>query len=112
MDIEAAIAKFPKLSYLKSAEFRSLKKETQEYILGLAEDLLFWSDVESKPNSGDGFKFLAATYGLEAATAEAKEKGLEGKEREKFIRPHQDLYTMFNPYSGNGRETQKAPERK
>ena len=36
----------------------------------------------------------------------------EGKEREKFLRPHQDLYTVFNPYSGNGRETQKTPEKK
>jgi hypothetical protein len=75
----------------------------------MIEDAMFWVDLEKQPNSGDGFKFLAASYGLENAQEEATTKGLEGKEREKFLRPHQDLFTMFNPYSGNGRETQKAP---
>lgn len=109
MDIEAIIKKYPRLSFLKSSEFRALSKEKQDYIFGLIEDNEFWIDLEKNPNSGDGFKFIAAAYGLQNAENEAKEKGLEGKDREKFLRPHQDLFTMFNPYSGNGRETQKAP---
>lgn len=88
---------------------RKLTKEEIVELKELVQDAMFWIDLEKKPNSGDGFKFLAATYGLENAQAEANAKGLEGKDREKFLRPHQDLYTMFNPYSGNGRETQKAP---
>lgn len=109
MDIEFLIQKNPKLKFLKSAEFQAFSQETREYIIGLVEDVYFWRDHDAKPNSGDGFKFLAASYGLENATAEADAKALEGKDREKFLRPHQDLYTVFNPYSGNGRETQKKP---
>ena len=102
--IEKLIKKNAKLDFLKSARFRALSPEKQEYFLGCVEDALFWAEHEKKPNSSDGFKFLAATYGLENAQVEAQSKGLEGKDREKFLRPHQDLYTMFNPYSGNGRE--------
>lgn len=89
-----------------------LTKEELVELKELVQDAVFWIDLDKKPNSGDGFKFLAATYGLENATAEADSKALDGKDREKFLRPHQDLYTMFNPYSGNGRETQKTPEKK
>jgi hypothetical protein len=78
----------------------------------LLQDAMFWIDLDQKPNSNDGFKFLTATYGLQNAEVDAKAQGLDGKAREKFLRPHQDLYTMFNPYSGNGRETQKAPGNK
>lgn len=109
---EDIVKQYPKLSFLSRPEFQRLPEEQKKYLKDLIEDALFWMDLEKKPNSGDGFKFLAATYGLENATSEAKEKGLEGKDREKFLRPHQDLYTMFNPYSGNGRETQKGPEQK
>src|ERR1700752_4898318 len=109
MEIEFMIQKNPKLKFLRSAEFRTLSQETQSYILGLIEDVFFWQDLEKKPNANDGFKFLAASYGLQNAQEKAEQEGLQGKEREKFIRPHQDLYTMFNPYSGNGRETQKGP---
>lgn len=109
MDIEFLIQKFPRLNFLKSPQFKALPKEKQEYILELIDSVLFWKDLETKPASNDGFKFIAAAYGLQNAEEEARTKGLEGKEREKFLRPHQDLFTMFNPYSGNGRETQKAP---
>ncbi len=102
------IKKYPKLSFLTGTEFQNLPEENQLYLKELIEDVLFWIDLDKKPTSNDGFKFLAAAYGLQNATDEAKSKGLEGKEREKFLRPHQDLYTIFNPYSGNGRETQKA----
>ena len=108
MDIEAIVKKYPRLNFLKSPEFRSLSKEKQDYIFGLIEDNEFWIDLEKKPNSNDGFKFIAAAYGLQNAEKDADEKGLEGKEREKILRPHQDLFTVFNPYSGNGRETQQA----
>lgn len=84
-----------------------MRKLTREEILelkGLIEDAMFWIDLEKKPHANDGFKFLAATYGLTNAQQEASQKGLQGKEKEKFIRPHQDLYTMFNPYSGNSSE--------
>lgn len=87
--------------FLNSPEFQALPKEKQDFILGLVEDAMFWIDLEKKPNSSDGFKFLAASYGLEQAQQEANVKGLTGKDREKFLRPHQDLYTMYNPYSGN-----------
>jgi hypothetical protein len=109
MDIETLVRKNPKLNFLKSPQFKALSKEKQDYILGLVEDATFWIELEKKPDNNDGFKFIAAAYGLQNAEEEAKTKGLEGKEREKFLRPHQDLFTMFNPYSGNGRETQKAP---
>lgn len=98
------IKKYPKLSFLSRSEFQTLPEENKRYLKELLDDAIFWIELENKPNSSDGFKFLAATYGLENARTEAATKGLEGKEREKFLRPHQDLYTMFNPYSGNGRE--------
>lgn len=101
------IKKCPKLSFLADKEFSDLPEANKIYLKGLIEDALFWVDLEKKPNSGDGFKFLAASFGLHRAEEQAKETGLNGKEREKFIRPHQDLYTMFNPYSGNGREAEE-----
>ena len=107
MNIEALIKKNKKLSFLKSREFNALPKEKQDYVLGVVEDALFWIDLEKKEDSSDGFKFLAAAYGLDNAQKEAEVKGLEGKDRAKHIRPHQDLYTMFNPYSGTGHETDK-----
>ena len=107
MTLNELIIKYPKMKFLKQApRFNALSPEKQEIALGLIEDALFWIELEEKPHSGDGFKFLTATYGLENAKVEAEKNGLEGKDREKFLRPHQDLYTMFNPYSGNGRETQ------
>lgn len=108
--IEELIRKNPKFVFLRSAKFRALAKERQEFFLECCDDAQFWVELEKKPNSGDGFKFIAAAYGLQNAENEASEKGLEGKDREKFLRPHQDLFTMFNPYSGNGREIQTAPE--
>ena len=101
---EKIIKKHPRLSFLADREFQNLPEENKVYLKELIEDVVFWIEHEKKPNSGDGFKFLAATYGLENAQVEAKSKGLEGKEREKFLRPHQDLYTMFNPYSGNSQK--------
>ncbi|HSA58781.1 MAG TPA: hypothetical protein VLJ37_03775 [bacterium] len=110
MTLNELIIKHPQLKFLKhSPKIQSLSPEKQAFLAEMIEDAMFWVDLEKKPNSGDGFKFLAASYGLENAQEEANSKGLEGKEREKFLRPHQDLFTMFNPYSGNGRETQKAP---
>ena len=84
-----------------------MRKLTREEILelkGLVQDAMFWIELDAKPDSNEGFKFLAATYGLTNAQQEASQKGLQGKEKEKFIRPHQDLYTIFNPYSGNGND--------
>ncbi len=111
MTLNELILKCPRLKCLKeSASFLSLPKERQDYMVELIEDALFWMELENRPNSNDGFKFLAATYGLQNAESEAKERQLDGKNKEKFIRPHQDLYTMFNPYSGNGNEG-KSPKR-
>lgn len=87
-----------------------LTREEISELKELVQDAMFWIDLDKKPNASDGFKFLAAHYGLANAQAQADAQGLDGKEREKFLRPHQDLYTMFNPYSGNGRETQTAPD--
>jgi hypothetical protein len=87
-----------------------MHKLTQDEILELKElvkDAMFWIDLEKKPNASDGFKFLAASYGLTQAETSANDQKLDGKDREKFLRPHQDLYTMFNPYSGNGKENQE-----
>lgn len=102
---EDIIKKVPKLAFLNRPEFKRLPEANQLYLKELIEDALFWINLESKPEGGDGFKFLAATYGLETARADADAKKLEGKEREKFLRPHQDLYTQYNPYSGNGRDS-------
>lgn len=104
MTTNELIKKYPKFHYLRNFEFQSLPKEKQEFILGLIEDALFWVDLEAKPNGNDGFKFLAASYGLANAQIKADDQALQGKPREDFLRPHQDLYTMFNPYSGNGQE--------
>lgn len=107
--IDELIRKNPKFSFLRSSKFRTLPADKQEFFLECCDDAQFWLELEKKEHASDGFKFLAAAYGLQNAEEEASEKGIEGKDREKFLRPHQDLFTMFNPYSGNGRETQKAP---
>jgi hypothetical protein len=98
------IEKFPKLSFLSRREFQNLPEANQRYLKDLIEDALFWIDLEKKPNGSDGFKFLAAAYGLDRAQKEASSQGLGGKAREKFLKPHQDLFTVYNPYSGNGGE--------
>ena len=104
MNINEIVKKYPKLAFLKSQSFKRLSKARQEFILSCVEDAEFWIDMEKKPNSADGFKFLAAAYGLQKAQDEAAKKGLEGKDREKFLRAHQDLYTMFNPFGNTPKE--------
>jgi hypothetical protein len=107
MTINEFILKHPQFRFIKhSRQFNALPLEKQEFVIGLLEDAIFWIDLDEKPNASDGFKFLAAAYGLEQAQQEAKAKGLAGKERERFIRPHQDLFTMYNPYSGNSHEAE------
>jgi hypothetical protein len=101
------IKKYPQLSFLNERQFQELPQENLLYLKELIEDALFWADLEKKPQGANGFKFLAATYGLKKAEGDANDENLSGKEREKFIRPHQDLYTMFNPYSGNGTDPTK-----
>ncbi len=98
MDLDLIIEKYPDLGWLKSAAFRTLPREKQEFLLGCVEDALFWIDLEKKPHSSDGFKFLAATYGLQQAHTQADAKGLTGDVREQFLRSSQDLYTKFNPF--------------
>ncbi len=111
--IDKLIQKNSKFDFLKSPQFLALPSEKQDFILELAEDVMFWRDIEMKPESDrDGFKFIAASYGLENAKIDADQKGLEGKEREKFLKPHQDLYTQFNPYSGQAREVAETAQRK
>lgn len=105
MTLNELIQKYPRLNFIhQSRKFHMLPSDKQEFVIGLIEDAMFWIELEEKPNATDGFKFLAAAYGLDQAQKEADAKGLAGKDREKFIRPHQDLYTMYNPYSGNARE--------
>lgn len=99
MNIDAIIEKHPKLSFLKSPAFAALPKEKREFLLGCVEDAIFWVDLEQRPcHSDDGFKFLAATYGLQKAHVEADAKSLTGDAREEFLRSPQDLYTKFNPF--------------
>ena len=108
MTLNELILKHPEFKFLKNAPgFHTLPTEKQEFVVGLIEDALFWIELEEKPNANDGFKFLAATYGLQNAHSSADKKNLQGKDRENFIRPHQDLYTMFNPYSGTSNEEKK-----
>lgn len=108
MTLKELILKYPKLRFIQnSARFQTLSPRMKEYVIGLIEDAMFWLDLEEKPGTDDGFKFLAASYGLTSAQEEAKTKNLTGKEKEKHVRPHQDLYTMFNPYSGNANDSKK-----
>lgn len=100
MRVEEIVKKYPKLAFIKSPEFLALPKEAQEFYFEVIEDAAFWVELDKKENPDDGFKFLASTFGLERAQQEAQDRGLSGKEREEFIKPHQDLYTMYNPYSG------------
>ncbi len=100
MTIDEIVEKFPKLSFLKSPWFEGLPQWKQEFVLELIEDAKFWLDLEGKGAPDDGFKFLASAFGLERAQQEAEDRELAGKEREEFLKPHQDLFTQFNPYSG------------
>lgn len=104
MDIKKLIKRFSKLSFLDSEWFRKLSDIKKEFVLGIIEDAIFWVDLEKQPHCDDGFKFLAAAYGLTNARQEANDMGLKGKKRDEFIRPHQNLFTMYNPYSGNGNQ--------
>ena len=99
MDVEGLVQKYPKLSFLKSTSFLSLSQEDQDFLLGCVEDALFWIELEKKPDNSDGFKFLAATFGLHKAEEEAKSKGLEGEAREEFLAPIKEVYSKFNPYA-------------
>ncbi len=100
MTTEEIIKKFPRFAFLKSPRFQALPREKQEFYLECVEDALFWVDLDKADHPDDGFKFLAATIGMERAQQEAKDRELTGKEREEFLQPHQDLFTQFNPYSG------------
>lgn len=102
------IKKYPQLAFLETSEFQRFPEENKLYLKDLIEDSLFWIELERRPNASDGFKFLAAAYGLNNAQEDANSQELSGKEREKFLRPHQDLYTMFNPYSGNSQGQNEA----
>lgn len=105
MTLNELILKYPQFRFLKdSAKFQALPKERQEFVLGLLEDAMFWIELDDQPHADDGFKFLAASFGLNKAQEEAGKKGLTGKEREEFIRPYQELYTLYNPYSGNDKK--------
>jgi hypothetical protein len=105
MTLNELILKHPQLKFLKSSPgFNALPSDKQEYVIQMFDDAMFWIDLDETPHANDGFKFLASAYGLSNAQEAADHKGLQGKEREKFLRPHQDLYTMFNPYSGNGND--------
>lgn len=95
--IDTIVKKYPKLNFLKSPAFEGLPSSKKEFLLSCVEDALFWIEVEKKDDDSNGFKFLAAHYGLEKAKEEAKAKGLEGKERETFLKPIHDLYLMYNP---------------
>lgn len=97
LDIEQLIQRFPRLNFLKSPAFTTLPKEKKRFLLECIEDVLFWADVEKKEDSSQGFKFLAAHYGLEQAKKEADTQGLQGKAREEFLKPIHDLYLMYNP---------------
>jgi hypothetical protein len=85
-------------SLLQSPAFNSLNSEKQGFLRGCVEGAAFWEELESRPNSGDGFKFLAASYGLTQAQEQAEAKGLVGDARQKFLRSSQDLYTKFSPF--------------
>lgn len=99
MDIDAIIQKYPKLNFIKSPAFESLPTEKKEFLLGCVEDALFWIEHEKKPDADDGFKFLGITYGLDKAEAEANAKGLQGKDREEFLKPFKQLMNKYNPHS-------------
>ncbi len=100
-EIQELIQQFPKLKYLlKDPSFEALNENQKRFILEMIEDNKFWKEMDKTQQSDDGFRFMASTFGLARATAEADEKGLKGKEREEFLKPHQDLFTQFNPYSG------------
>lgn len=98
--IEKLVARFPRLSFLKTPQFQALSTEDQEYILELIDDAKFWYEEEKRGRADRGFKFLASTFGLTKAQQDAEAKGLSGKDREEFLQPHQELYTQYNPYSG------------
>ena len=99
--LKQLIQKYPKLSFLKSPEFKSLPKEKQDYVYGLIDDAEFWVEQEKNPESDKRFMFLGSVMGLMDAESKADAKGLTGKEREAFLKPQKDLQSRYNPYSGN-----------
>ncbi len=100
MTIDEIIQKYPKLNFLKSPLFQSLSKEKFDFLLECVEDARFWVEMEKNPSSTDGFKFLAASFGMQQAEAQANAKGLQGEARSKFLRSAQELLTQFNPHAG------------
>lgn len=100
MTIDEIVSKYPKLNFLKSPAFQTLTAEKQRFLLGCVEDALFWVELEKRPHVTDGFKFLTAAYGLMQAKARAEADKLSGKEKEKFLKPHEDLYTQYCPHFG------------
>ncbi len=99
-NIADVVQKYPKLDFLLSPQFQSLPPEKQKFLLDCVEDATFWIDLEGERHVTDGFKFLAAAYGLSQAEQQANEQGLQGKERSEFLRPIEELYTQFNPHFG------------
>ena len=99
--IKDFIKKYPKLSFLESRKFKSLPKEKQDYVYGLIEDAEFWIEQEQHPEMDKRFMFLGSVIGLMNAELEANEKGLEGKARDAFLKPHKEMQSLYNPYSGN-----------
>lgn len=103
--IAELIEQHPKLTYLlRHPRFQALSEAHKDYVLEMVDDAIFWVDLDKTKSPDDGFKFLGATFGLHRAQQEAKEQGLDGDQRERFLRPHQDLYTQFNPYSGRSND--------
>lgn len=100
MTLDQIITKYPKLQFMKSSAFLALPLEKQQYLAGCVEDALFWIEWERGPHVTDGFKFLASAYGLMKAEKSAQEKGLTGKEKATFLKPHEELYTEFCPHFG------------
>jgi hypothetical protein len=99
--IEIWIKDHPALKALFGERFKALPTEKQEFIIELVEDAKFWLELEKgQEHPDDGFKFLAASFGLMKAQTDADEDGLKGRERDEYLRPHQDLFTQYNPYSG------------
>ena len=102
VNIEEVVQKYPGLNFLKTALFRSLPKEKQNYLLGCVEDAIFWIELGKNPNqkNTDGFKFLAASLGYQQAAEDAAAKGLQGGDRKEYMKPYQELLTQMSPHAG------------
>ncbi len=98
--IEAIIQRHPTLSFLQSGEFQALPEEKKLFLLECVGDALFWVEWEKSSRVTDGFKFLMASYGLNKAESQANEQNLEGRERATYLKPHKELYSLFNPQFG------------